>query len=619
MNPMFVITAVRAAIRIGRTTADAFEQYAQEKPILIPDAKRLQGDVVVRTRQLIHEFPEFERLLTREPELRALWRDSAPTSPEARETLESVAERFEKRTFGAGSHLAAQSDAEIVGGVLVSQWARGKGPIRPWARIIVAMADVSLEYVGSNPELLGVGGNGEKLIGAIATAIAERIPDDETRDKLGPRDRFAERLAGLVLHAGLKTLSEQRSLVFGEPHLQKLLENTIPPIIDALPADSIEKQVEWREVVDALAGPVVSSAMETLAQNPVAFFGQSFAADRAAGVLTVGVLKAASDLDVKERFSREGLLELFRAAAGVASEHPELILGELLNADLTEANNRSDAEALALNVFKSVAAALKDQRPPYDRIGPAIAVAVIDGVKDSTAALFGADEWWERSVSALTKEILDGLGEAISDEKSLRETVFNETQLVELARVVIDQVAETPHLFVGRNGEVQRVVAAVARAMTADKHLLLSAKDWTEILRVAAQEAAINPGRLFGINEQALGGSLATDVITRLLTAAAEDLGRDGRTAGPLLAGANLREAVVLVLRAASGRTAQVLEARMDIEKLVKSLNQAAGQREYTIGGKEWLHLFRALLPRAIGGIEIPPLDDAEIASLLAS
>lgn len=622
MNPLFVITAVRAAIRIGRTAADAFEQYAQEKPILIPDAEVLKADATDYIRGVAERSPEFDRLLQEDPELSALWKLDRPTAIEGAEhTVLAIAYRFDRRGGGEQAHLGAQAGDEIAGGIMVGQWAEGKGPVRPWARIIVALADVALEYVGSNPGVLGVGGNGEKLIGAIAAAIAERIPDDGDRAAFGPEDRFAERLAGLVLHSGLQTLTEKPGLIFSEAHLQELLKNTLPPVIDALPADSVAEQVEWRNLVDAFLGPAVSAALETVAESPAAFLGKSFASEKVAGVMVTGLLRAASDIEVKERFTKEGLFVLFQAATRVAAENPELILGALLDKDLNDPDTRRAAETVALNVFKSIADVLKDRAPPFgDDLGTAIAAAVIDGLKRSGPALFNDENPWHQVLGKMVAQVLDGFSEALGDDaKGLQDTVFTKDRLVELARVFVGQVAETPHLIIGGDKEVQRIVASVARAIARDEHLLLTADDWIKIAGVAAREAALNPGRLFGLNDKSLEGMLAADVIGRLLKTAGDDLVRDGREVGPVMVGETLREAVIVTLRAVSGNVEQAFSRRAEIETLAVRLNDAAAARALTMGGKEWLRLFRALLPGVLTKGAVPELDDATIASVMAA
>ena len=624
MNPLFVVAAVRAAIRIGRTAADAFEQYAQEKPILIPDAERLDiDDPAADVRGIAAEFPEFAELLKTDPELSKLWQNDRPTAvADAVTTVYAVALRYRDRNLGGSGQVGAQTVDEIAGGVMVAQWARGKGPVTPAIRIVVALADVALEYIGSNPQVLGVGGSGEKLIAAIAVSLSEAIPDAETRDVLGPRDRFAERLAALALQSGLKTLSENPELVIGEEHLQALLKNVLPPLVQALPEGegTLKEQVEWRRLVDALLGPSLSAALATVAENQTAFLGKRFEPEKAAGAMVSGLLKAAKELDADKRFTEEGLLALFQAIFAVAAEHPALILGELLDKDLSKKEDRDKVDELALNIFKSIADVLKEHEPRFgDELGIAIVTAVIQGLKKSKASLLDQSDPWQKVAGDMAAQILDGFAEALGDDaKRLKDTVFSEEQLVELARVFVNQIAETPHMVRFGNKEIRRVVGSVARAMAKDENLLLTADDWTKIAQVAAQEAALNPGRLFGLSEKTLQGQLAEDIISRLLKAAAEDLARQDREAGPLLIGETLREAIVVTLRGIGGNVEEAFNRRTEIETLAKKLNEAAATRSLTMGGKEWLRLFRALLPDVLSKGVIPELDDATIAELLA-
>ncbi|MEQ9121379.1 MAG: hypothetical protein RIM80_02265, partial [Alphaproteobacteria bacterium] len=79
MTPVFAITAIRAAIRIGTTAADAFEQYAQERPVLLPDVEREGRDATLTIRAIAKEFPEFAQLLESDADLALYWQDSRPT------------------------------------------------------------------------------------------------------------------------------------------------------------------------------------------------------------------------------------------------------------------------------------------------------------------------------------------------------------------------------------------------------------------------------------------------------------------------------------------------------------------------------------------------------------
>jgi hypothetical protein len=634
MNPLFVITAVRAAIRIGRTAQDAFEQYAQEKPILLPDADDLPDDPVGEIITITQDYPAFQKLLEEDPELGKFWSNNLPTDKkDATEIVYAAALRFERRALidtapaadNAGpqaEYIAAQTGDELVGGILVGQWAKGKGPVTPATRVVLALADVALEYVGLDPRVLGIGGNGEKLVGAIAAGIAEAIPDAATRESLGPRDRFAERLGALVLRSGLKSVMEKPDLVFGDQHLQALLKNTIPPVLDAMPSGpgSIADQVKWRQVTDAMFGPAVSAAMETIAEHPSAFFGKGFAAEQAAGLMVSGLLKAAAKQDLETRLSGEGMFALFQAGAAIAAQNPALILGELTDEDLKDPAKRSAAEEIAVQLFASVSTVLSTKDAPFgENLGVLIAVALLDGMKNASPNIFPAEDPWQNVAGGVLTEILDGFSEALLDEnKSVKQTVFSDDKLLDLAKVFVGQIAKSPHMVVGGNKEIQRLVANVAKAMTADEHLLLTQDDWIKIAGVAAQEAALNPGRLFGISAKNPQGLLANELIGRLLKTASEDfLAVDGRV-GPVMVGETLREAIITSLHAVGGNIESALVNLDKIDALAKNLNIEIAKHQFTMGGKEWQKLYMELLPGILRTGELPVLTDKKIKQILA-
>lgn len=630
MNPIFVITAVRGLIRVGRTAADAFEQYAQERPIWLPDADDLPSDAVADINRIAQDYPAFQTLLAEDEEFRKLWADHAPTdAANASEIVYAAALRFRDRALldadpAAGDqaeYVAAQTGDELVGGILVGQWATGKGPVTPATRVVLALADVALEYVGAQPQVLGIGGNGERLIGAIAAGIAAAVPDAATRETLGPRDRFAERLGALVLRSGLQAMVARPELVFGEKHLQTLLSNSLPPVLDAMPSgpDSLQRQIEWRAVTDAFFGPAVAAAMETIAANPGAYFGDEVGPETAAGVMVSGLLKAAARLDWETRLSGEGLMALFRAAAAVAAQNPALILGELTGEDLKDPQKRDAAEEVAVRLFESVAAMLAAKPAPFgENLGVQVAVAVLDGLKNAGPRLFPPSDPWQNVAGGVVAEILDGFSESLLDDnKNLKQTVFSADKLVDLAKVFVGQVVKTPHMVAGGDKELQRVVANVARAMAADDHLLLTRDDWIRIAGVAAREAALNPGRLFGINDSNPDGLLASELIGRMLKTAGEDfLAADGRV-GPVLVGETLRNAVVISLRTVGGNVEAAVTNLDAIDALAKNLNDAIAQRQLRMGGREWQKLYMALLPGVLRTGELPVLTDDQINRIL--
>jgi hypothetical protein len=634
MNPLFVITAVRAAIRVGRTAQDAFEQYVQEKPVFLPDADDLPEDPIGEIIVIAQDYPAFQKLLEEDEELKKLWSDNLPTDKiNATEIVYAAAHRFQQRALmdaepAAGNagpqaeYIAAQTGDELVGGILVGQWATGKGPVTPATRVVLALADVALEYVGLDPRILGIGGNGEKLVGAIAAGIAEAIPDAATREALGPRDRFAERLGAQVLRSGLTAVIARPDLVVGEQHLQALLKTTIPPVLDAMPSGpgSIADQIKWRRVTDAFFGPAVAAAMETIAGSPSAYFGREFASEKAAGVMVSGLLKALAKQDWETRLSSDGMFALFQAAAEIASQNPALILGGLTGDDLSDPAKREAAEEIAVKLFGSVSTVLATKNAPFsENLGVRIAVSILDGLKNAGPTIFDPQDPWQTVAGGVLNEVLDGFSEALlDDDKGLKQTVFTHDKLVDLAKVFVGQIAKSPHMVAGGNREIQRLVANVSKAMTADEHLLLTRDDWIKIAGVAAHEAALNPGRLFGISEKNPQGLLASELMGRLLkTAGREFLAAEGRV-GSVMVGETLREAIIISLHTVGGNIENALVNLDKIDALARNLNEVIVRRPFSLGGKEWQKLYMALMPGVLRSGELPVLSNKKITQILS-
>src|SRR5262247_2813162 len=326
MDPTLIIFGIRALIRLAREGVAAFNQFERDRPALFPDglsADFRQIDFIRTT-----FIPDHQDLLTGGGAFAKYWAGTAPAKvPGAMEALYIGAVQLFSEDQAKKKQVTPRKGVEIGGAVMIQQWASGKGPVGPVGRMVITMADVGLEFVGANPSLLGVGGNGEKLIGALATNLADMIPD--AGDALGPKSQLAERFVGIFLRDGLKTL----------------IKNTLPPIIAALPAN-LADQARWRDVADALLGPAASAAISTVAANPRAFLGARFDPNQAIGALTQAMLQQAAKTGLKQEFTEAGFIGLYQAALGVAAERPELFLGR----------PGTPAQQLASDLFAKLAA-----------------------------------------------------------------------------------------------------------------------------------------------------------------------------------------------------------------------------------------------------------------------
>ena len=605
MDPTLIIFGIRALIRLAREGISAFNQFERDRPALFPDGVSADFRQIDFIRNIF--FPDHADLLTGSGAFAKYWSGTAPaTMPGAMEALYIGAVKLFAEDQAKKKQVSLRRGVEIGGAVMIKQWADGKGPVGPIGRMVLTMADIGLEFVGANPSLLGVGGNGEKLLGALATNLSDMIPDDG--DAMGPKSQLAERFVGIFLRAGLQTLNDQPGLVVREDHLQQLIRNTLPPIIAALPS-GLAEQSRWRDVADALLGPAASAAISTVAANPAAFLGATFDPNRAIGALTQAMLKQAATTGLKQEFTEAGFIGLYQAALGVAAARPELFLGR----------PGTSADQLASDLFAKVAGTLKTAAPPFNSdLGTALAVDVLDTVKQDGPRFFEKEGPWENTVGTMALQVIDGLKVGLTDPASGGiKSVLSQQQLVELARTFLAQAAKTPGMVAGGSTELQAIVGGVAKAMAEDKNLLLAPDDWLAIAGVAAEAASANPQRLFKINTATPAGAIGSEVIKDLLAVAGVDLAKGGRKGGGVLFGATLREAIIVALRSAAGNAKATVDNQAALKGLAETLSDLVRTHPEQYGSKEWLSLYQSLIGRVLHGGPIGALTEAEIRKIL--
>jgi hypothetical protein len=170
------------------------------------------------------------------------------------------------------------------------------------------------------------------------------------------------------------------------------------------------------------------------------------------------------------------------------------------------------------------------------------------------------------------------------------------------------------------NPEVNRLVAALAAAMAADEHLLLSHDDWMAIVAIAAEEVAANPGRLLGLGNGSATETLLATLLQDLVVVASSQWKLEARAGGTVLFGATLREAMIMVIRASASQAVAALLNSGQIRKLAAQITSLVAAKPGIYGSKEWLCLYRVLVTQVIDTGAFPdPLDDITINAALAA
>jgi len=585
MNPALISFGIQSVIRLGRVTNDALEQWARDGEAIIPEINQPAFNREVFVNGFFNK-PENNPFVVGDTAQYAEYWDDPAAKPDksAIDALFTAAIKI-----GGEQGVDFNRGLALGGAILIKQWDPAQSPISPWARIILTAGDIALEYVSVNPSILDGDGNGQKLVSAYAKNLSDILPDD---GNFGVKENFAQRLTGAFLRAGLETINRNQELLISEKHFQELISCSVKPLVQALP-NSITEQLKWREIADVIMGPAASAALQTVARHQTAFLGEDFDPDRALGAVSQALFLEAAENGLRDKLTPEGLLGLYKAALGVAAERPQLFLGD---------GQRSQDE-FARELFANFAEVLSESPPPFDgEVGVALASAALGAVGNNIHRFVDDTALWEQTAAEMVRSFTTKFKSALDSNEKIK-SVFSKSQLVELGRILLSHVAATPEMILGSGNQAwEGVVTVVATAMKEDTNLLLTGDDWLEIAKAAAQEAAANPARLFKLNPANPEDVLAAKLISVILKSAGAIIETPELQGKTVLFGKTLREAIIIVLRATSGKPQAAQELLEKIEKLTTKLNEFVAKNHLQYGNKEWLRLFRILLSALLDG-----------------
>ena len=618
MDPTLIVLGIQATLRVVKTGADLYGEHVRDRSVFLPYLKLPEGSKTVQVQQFLNEDPQ---LAASTPELADIWdatnKELITTDPPRIDTAYTIILQSQARshlTASGKSEHDAQREAQMgVAGHMVAQWRLERTPPSAMVRMALTLTDIGLEFVASEPSILGIGGRGERLIVAFARNMSVLIPDDVAA--FGPKTDFADRVLGIFLKAGLGTLAGNASIVVKDEDVAKLLAGVTKPIVDALP-QSITEQIHYRDLVDALAGPSAEAAFKLLAENTGTYLGQDFADDKALGAVTSAFFEEIKDTahggSIVDVFSEQGAIRLYQAGLGVAVERPGLFVG-----DDTSAKSQMFRELLS-GTSKTLQMYPRFKGP----VGASLAAMVVETVGHNAPALLQLkpDEPWEKVAAKALEQVTSGLADALKnqDAKGALKS-FSDGQLLELGRVVLAQVAQTPGMLGIERSEVQSIVAGMAAAMAADDKLLLSADGWLRITGVAVRQAASNPGRLFCLSADDQKEGLAVMVMTSVLKVAGETWTLTGRSAParPLLFGDTLEAALTAAIEALAGNVAAVVGQPDLVDQFLRVLMAKAAANPEKFGSAGLLNVFRAGIGKVMAEGTLPT--DTEIDDTLTS
>jgi hypothetical protein len=581
VTPDTIAFAVRSLVRVGSAARSAYEQQVRDKDIVMADLDfpMLEGDD-----ELSNFFFSNAELADRSKsgDLKELWTsDFQPINDEARRKLIEVQAAFIAALPPTDQFNKVEAD--FARGLILRQWRSGAEPPSPLMRIALALADVALDYVKSNPAVLSVGSAGEKFIGSIAGSIRDLLPDADNKSKWQGKEAalfFGERALAITFQAGLTALQSNPDVLTPQKEYQALVTTALKPLVDVFQTKP-EQRPTLIEMRDAILGPVAQAAISTIQEHQSVILGSKFDTGTLLGTVTGAVLREAGKTGLAQLIAPEGLLRLHRAVLGVAVEQPQLFI------------KGTDAGAEATRkLVSSIAGVLKTAEPPFNAgLMTEVAASVLEVAGREAPAFLHLGEGWNELAASLIKEFAGGFADGLKADGAMAafQKSFSAQQLLTFSEIILGQVASTPGMFAkNASPEVKALTAAVATILASRGSDLLSPSHWNALIASVTAEVARNPLRLISATAKP-----ETQLLVRLATsvmAVAADGLANGRNASVLF-GETLQQCLRIAVEAAVGK-ANASGRVEDLKRFVVLLNSISTEQPAQFGAREWLFLF---------------------------
>lgn len=628
LSPTLFLNGVLGLVRIGREARQAYKEHVLRRETLSYFAGEF-GDKVFDGLDARILATELIKARPSSPYFRDLYRmnHGAPepvspmTGPEWDRAIENVC-----REFGLYAPRDIPEEGfptEIRSPAIVlthHEWLKNEAS--PWGRFGLSIADITLDFLSQEPELLGpnglgIGGDVRRVTNALLPNLAEALrPELYTGNDKG----VGEFLGEALFQSALETVVENPDLVTSQEHWQPIVEAAVGSVNAQVQQTlSSGETLFARDRMSAfVSGPFVHSIIGAVDNNADALLKGSFKDNRLLGEISRTLLGHLAELTpedqaLQEFFSPRGAAMIFDSTLQTLAERPDLVIR----------GSGSNVETSRLFLTR-VASVVKAAPRPFNtsEVAADMALVTLEIAKDYAIAQVLADpgdDDWDSVMADLAEhmigEIFTGFSEAIESRgqspanSSVLEKIFSRTQAISLIKMIAGHIAATPGLVVGgeSSSEVRSIARGIASFIADDENNLMSGVQWRAVISLSLDLAAKNPGALFGIKTEGdLTRSIAVELIGDLLNLANSQLveSESIRQPGLILVGDTLQRTIEATLQAASGLALQAMEAEVGGETHLAVKDFAArllrlSQGDATgvsLSAGEWVDIYRAFI-----------------------
>jgi hypothetical protein len=473
MNASLIMFGIEAGVKLGRKIYDVLVDADVERPLLLP-VGNLYADVTkVMAMDYFFNHPELVAPASNGKPKGQYHGYSEPDLLLAYKTLRSI----DERVSGQGGEM--REAVEIICNLDRFEQYRKRFRSKPAVhRLLGTLLEIGIDYFAANPDALGRDSNARKIVHSFISGL------DETDFAEGSR----REIIGDLLGASLRSLDSHLPLIDDDDRMRSILGGITKALIadiDALTAANASEAKLFRreELFRRIASSIMRGAASAFGENMDLFIRNATAKTLVQSTLTQVLEGIGGRADI---FTNESIELLYKSALNAIGDNPELFSGN---------------EFVQALIGKTVKALAKGDKVFSEETFGAVAQAALEVARDNAEMLFNPDDPQEQVLASAVGAMVSSLSSALAGGGTAKD-LLSKTQLVELARVVFQEVAKHPEHLIGAEADdvrmtaLAQIIGSVARSLGENPELLVTGEGFVSLVRDSIRVAVLNADKL---------------------------------------------------------------------------------------------------------------------------
>jgi hypothetical protein len=568
IDPSIVLFAIESGVRLGRKINEVLVDETAQRPLLMP-----LGDLFgsVTEAEAMHFFAVDQPDLIRPGGSCFAIRDDRPKLVQVYRAMRGV-----EAELCPASDLSARRKAIVSQLGALDQFDQEFKAGSPTRRILGTLVEIGVDYFTAHPEAMGRDSAAKKIVHAFVSGLQ----DTEFAEGSG------RQILGDLLGSALNAIGEHSNLLTDDRRLTVLLGAVQGAVAeDVRSAVQEENEVARQQLFRRIGTSLIRGTAHAFAGEIALFMPDDDAARHLVQDTLSQVLKGI-----------EGTEDIF------TNDTVELVVTSALRATAENADLLTDQKILQQLIEQTAGVLVERQWDKLFSAATAGAVLheVLEVTRENIETLVKPDQPQKVFLAHALSAMAGSLSARLAGGGSIQD-LLSRRQVVELARVVLQETARSPELLLGEADDdpkktvLAQVIASVAKALGDEPTLLTNGAGLVQLIQVALRVTLQNAGELVDIETLSPATNRLYQILQQVVGSVAAE--NDPRH---LITREVFREIVEKVLPLASAN----LDALKGKPKLVAvtigaALQLARGSLAGRINGANLAALIEGLVARA--------------------